>query len=112
MAGVVEHAGRTAAANLGHHVRHHRPQTGPGHHAAGVDAGEALVDPLHQRADAIGADIAVVAVELGGAGDAEAVITEATADQLGLVVEQADDGCRGAADFVGQVDGDRVALDR
>ena len=28
--------------------------------------------PIHQRLDAVGADIAVEAVELGGAGDAEA----------------------------------------
>ncbi len=112
MAGVVEHARRAAAADLGHHVRHHRAQTGPGHHAAGVDAGEALVDPLHQRADAIGADVTVVAVELCGAGDAETVVAQAAADQLGFVVQQADGRSRGAADLVGQVDGDRVALDR
>src|SRR5690606_40077710 len=53
-----------------------------------------------------------VAIELGGAGDPEAIIAQAAADQFGLVVEQADVRRRRAAELVGQVDGDGVALDR
>src|SRR5690606_35786428 len=82
------------------------------HHAAGVDAGEALVHPFRQRAATVGANVAVVAIELGGAGDPAASIAQAAADPFGLVVEQADVGRRRAAEFVGKVDGDGVALDR
>jgi type I restriction enzyme S subunit len=60
VAGVVEHVGQAAGAHAGQHVGHHGAQTGPGLHAAGADAGEALVHPVHQRADAVGADVVVV----------------------------------------------------
>src|SRR5690606_12722360 len=106
VAGVVEHAWRFAAPDLGHHVRHHRRLACPGYYAVGVDAGAALVDPLHPRADTVGAKVAVVDIELGGAGDPAAITGQAAADQFGLVVEQAAVGRRRAAEFVGKVDGD------
>ena len=112
MAGVVEHVGQAAGADAGQHVRHHGPQAGPGLDAARAHAREALVDPVHQRLDAVGADVAVEAVELGRAGDAEAVHAQAAGDQLGLVVQQAHIRRGGLALFVVQHHGDGVALDR
>ncbi len=52
--------------------------------------------PVHQRLDAIGPDVAVEAVELGRAGDAEAVGAEPAGHDLGGFIEQADGG-RGVA---------------
>lgn len=101
-----------AAAHARHHVGHHRAQARPGHHAARGHAGEAARHPVHQRADAVGADVAVLAVELGRAGHAEAVHPQPARHDLGLVVEQAHRGCGGLAGLVGEVHGDRVALDR
>ena len=69
----------------------------------GRDAGEVLLAPLDQRPDAVEADVAVGAGELGGAGDAEAVLPEAAGDDLRLVVEQADPGRRRLARGVVEV---------
>lgn len=66
--GVVEHVGVTTSAYAGHHVGQHGAQAGPGHHLAGVDAREALVHPSGQWTNAVGANVAVGAIELGGAG--------------------------------------------
>ena len=88
--GVVEHIGLATRPHARQHVGHHRPQTCPGLDPAGIDAGEALVNPVHQGADALGADVAVDAVELGRAGNAEAVLPQAAGDQLGFVVQQTD----------------------
>eukprot|EP01136_Pigoraptor_vietnamica_P021553 Opistho-1_new@71843 len=112
VAGVVEHVGQSARTHARHHVRHHGPQAGPGFHPARAHAGETLVHPVHQRPDAVGADVQVDAVELGRAGHAEAVHTEAAGHQLGLVVQQAHLRRGGLALFVVEHHGDGVALDR
>ena len=112
MTGVVEHIGLLAGAHTRHHVGHHGPQACPGHDLAGAYTREALIDPVHQGLDAVGADVAVVTVELGCACHTEAVCAQAAGHQLGLVVEQADRGRAGLAGGVEQVDSDGVALDR
>jgi hypothetical protein len=45
--------------------------------------------PLHERPDAVVADVAVGAAELGGAGDPEAVRAEPAGDDLRPVVASA-----------------------
>ena len=60
MPGVVENAGRSAAAYARQHIGHHGTQTGPGHHTLRADAGEALLDPIDKRLDPVRPDIAVV----------------------------------------------------
>eukprot|EP01136_Pigoraptor_vietnamica_P021551 Opistho-1_new@71841 len=112
VAGVVEHVGQSARTHARHHVRHHGPQAGPGLDAARAHAREAPVDPVHERADAVGADVEVHAVELGRARDTEAVDAQSAGHQLGLVVEQADLRRAVLALCVVKHHGDGVALDR
>ncbi|MNS95579.1 hypothetical protein D3C72_1298460 [compost metagenome] len=65
---------------------------------------------MQQRADAVGADVVVDAIEFRRARHPEPVFAEAAADQLGRVVEQAD-GRRGrAAGGVIQLHGDGIAF--
>ena len=111
MASVVEDVGLAATAYLRHHVRHHRAQASPRHDLPGGHAWEALLHPVHQRPDAISADVAVDAIELGGACHPEAVFTQTAGHQLGLIVQQADRGCGSAAGLVQQIHGDGIALD-
>ncbi len=70
MAGIVEDAGLAAGPDARQHARQHRAQARPGHGGAGIDRRKHHPRPIHQRADAGRADIQVVAVELGRAGDA------------------------------------------
>ena len=68
--------------------------------------------PGYQRIDANVANITIVAVEFGGSGDAEAIRTEAAADNLGLVVQQADPRRSRTTSRVVEFDRDRIAFDR
>src|SRR5690349_1520705 len=112
VAGVEEHARHPSCAHHGHHVRHHRPQPGPGHDLGRFDAGEVAAHPVDQRLHAVGADVAVEVVEFGGACDAEAIGAEPAGDDLGGRVEQAHGGRRIAACGSVELHGDRVALYR
>ena len=112
MARVVENIFLLASAHARHHVGHHGTQTRPWHHLAGADAGEAGIDPIHQRLDAIGANVFVDAIEFGRARHAEAVHAQAAGDQLGFIVQQTHLGRRLLALCIQQIHGDGIALDR
>ena len=73
MACVVKHAGMFAWPYFGKHVRQHWTQPCPGDDMPCVDPREALIHPLNQRCNAIGANVAVIAVEFSGSCDAEPV---------------------------------------
>ena len=75
MSGVVKHVGQLTSAHSRHHVGHHGAQSCPRHNLASVDAGEALIHPCNERPDAVGANVFVVAVEFGGACNAETIYT-------------------------------------
>ena len=71
-----------------------------------------MLHPIHQRLDAIGANVAVVAIELCRARHAETVYAQSAGDQFGFVVKQAHIGRTGLALRIVEVDGDGVALHR
>lgn len=112
MARVVEHAWVPAAANARQHVRHHRAKAGPGHGLARAHAREVGPAPGDQRIDALGANVAVVAVVFGCAGNAEAGCAEAARHDLGGIVQKAHLGRGLLVLLVRELDGDGVALDR
>src|SRR5690606_4035258 len=93
-------------------VRHHRTQPGPWYEALGADTWETLVHPFHQRANAVGTNVAVVAVELGSSCNPETVVAKTAGHQLGFIIQQADRRRGSTAGFVGKVDGNGIALDR
>ena len=78
----------------------------------GRDAGKVLLAPVHQRPDAVVANVAVGASELGGAGDAEAVLPETAGDDLGLSSSRLIQGAAAWLAASSRCDGDRVALHR
>ena len=110
--GVVEHARPAAGANARQHAWHHRTQACPGNDPLGRDRREQMPRPGDKWVDPHIANVAVVAIELGSAGDAEAVGAEPAADDLAFIVQQADPGCAGAARRIVQLHRDRIALDR
>ena len=57
------------------------------------DLGKECLDPLRQRLESVIADVEVVAVELCGACDTEAVFAKTRGDHLGLVVQQGNPRC-------------------
>ena len=73
MACVVKHAGMFARPYFGKHVRQHGTQPRPGDDMPCVDLRETLIHPINQRRDAIGANVAVIAVEFSGPCNAEPV---------------------------------------
>jgi hypothetical protein len=58
------------------------------------------------------ANIAIVAIEFGGAGDSEAIRSEPAANDLSRIVQQAYPRCARATCVVIQSDGDGIAFDR
>ena len=111
MACVVEHARLAAPAHTGHQIGHHGAQARPWHNAARIDAREAAVHPVNQRANAVGANVFVETVELCRARNAKAIFAQAAGDQLGFIVEQADMRRTAAAVLIEQIDGDGIAFD-
>lgn len=89
MAGVVEYPWIFVLSNLWQHVRHHRTKSHPRCHSGRVDV-EVLSRPVHKRRNLVRANIAIVAVELCGAGHSEAIATKAAGDNLGAFIQQAD----------------------
>ena len=70
---VVKHIGTLACAHTRQHRGHHGAQARPRLHSACAHPRETLVDPINQRADAVGADVMVYTVELRRARHAKAV---------------------------------------
>jgi hypothetical protein len=68
--------------------------------------------PVDERRDAVRANVAIEAVDLGRARHAKAIDTEPARDDFRVVVEEADPGGRVLALFVVETDGDRIALHR
>src|SRR5690606_17154024 len=86
-------------------------QPGPRHETRGSHAGVGA-GASHQRVDTVGSDIAILTIELRGAGHTEPVTTEPRGHDLGFFVEQADPWCALHALFVIEMNGDRIALHR
>lgn len=87
VAGVVVDTRPCARTNARHHVGHHRAQARPGHNALRLDAGEVAPGPGDERRDAVGADVAVLVIELGRARNPEPSCAEPAGDDLGRIVE-------------------------
>ena len=112
VASVVEHAGRATPAHAGQHVGHRRTQASLRHDAVGLDARKALLHPIDQRLNAVGANVAVVAVEPCRARHPDTIRPQPARHQFGRIVKQADMRRQCPAEPVLQIDGDGLALDR
>src|SRR5215469_8607577 len=84
VAGVVEDPRPATGADARQHAWRHRTQAGPRDHALGRHIGKKPPRPRDQRAHPIVANVAIEVVELGGAGDAQALGTEPAGDDLRL----------------------------
>ena len=108
---VVKNVGLRTRADARHHVRHHGSETRPRNDLPGVYPGETLVDPIYEGTDSVRTNVFVVTVELSGAGDSEAILTKATCDQFGLVIQKTDHRSRGTTFSIQEIDRNGITLD-
>ncbi len=70
---VVEHIGLLTRTDTRHHAGRHGAKACPRYDLSCTHLWEALIDPIDERADSVGADVFVKAIKFRGARNSETI---------------------------------------